>query len=287
MTIESFSVTPSEGVIDPLTDLWADGIVGGIRMLDEMRTGTRRVSYETLATLPDRTLPELDVALLSRYARGGRDDGRTLETRATAAWLISRYGSDAVRPSVEAWLREPLPCADEAAAIAYLLRRNDTTMPDRVNQERAGQPGCVDPLSALSARYWDDHVESAAIARLDDRDRARAATGAQVLGAHGSVSVKTPLLQRLERLATERQGDAVPPRTGSLRPSPSDQLENALINALFENRRLRIDDTDVARMRAACASDSCRTNVDARAGVPRMTSHRRRRSTSSASGIVV
>jgi hypothetical protein len=43
----------------------------------------------------------------------------------------------------------------------------------------------------------------------------------------------------------------------------SEQIENALVNALFQNRNISLIAEDVTRIKALCVTDRCRSNVDA------------------------
>jgi hypothetical protein len=47
----------------------------------------------------------------------------------------------------------------------------------------------------------------------------------------------------------------------SQRDSPG-LVENAVINALFRNTRITLDEADIAAMRARCLTGGCPTNVD-------------------------
>lgn len=84
---------------------------------------------------------------------------------------------------------------------------------------------------------------------------------AYVLGEHGSLATKQPLVDRLSKWSAEWQG-----RTAELNPHlPYDSppmLWRALVQALFRNAQFALTPTGVANIRALCLSDDCRTTVD-------------------------
>ena len=239
-------------------------------MLEEMRTGRRGVSYETLSMLPDREVPELDGPLEAKYESGGSGDVETLRVRQTSAWLIARYGSMQLLPFIEELLRRPgLPCADQAAALTYLLKHATNNPMERLDlgAARVGGRGCVDPLPAIADRFWDARVESAVVTRLLGADLEAASTAAQMLGAHGSKGAREELIARIIRLSEESPSGSQG-RTGDARTDLSTRLENAIVNALFDSRQFEtLDAADIATLRAACASEPCRTQVDIRARI--------------------
>jgi hypothetical protein len=55
-------------------------------------------------------------------------------------------------------------------------------------------------------------------------------------------------------------------RTGRAPEAPfrsSEQIENALVSALFQNRNISLIAEDVTRIKALCVTDRGRSNVDA------------------------
>jgi hypothetical protein len=130
--------------------------------------------------------------------------------------------------------------------------------------DRTGSGICVDPLGTVAGHYWDDRVESAAIAQLTAADVRKVDEAAHLLGSHGSSAARQPLLDRLGAWSAEWKGrvaELVPLGTG-MADSPS-LIENNVVNALFQNERFALTDADVAYIRALCLTDGCRTNLDA------------------------
>jgi hypothetical protein len=260
-----FTIGPGSRILKRLFELVPDE--GRRLILEEIRTGEHGISYDALAILPDAELPELDTALQARYVSAPKGDfGATLGDRGTTAWLIWRYGSARLRPFVNRLLARPLPsCEVEGGLIAYVLKHDPAVAIQRLDPsfDRTGGGICVAPLTSVAARYWDDRLESAAIAQLTAADVHKVIDAAQLLGGHGSSAAKQPLLDRLAAWSAEWQG-----RTAELVPfgmgvaDPPQVIENNVVNALFQNERFALTEDDVANIRRLCLTDGCRTNTD-------------------------
>jgi len=238
--------------------------------LEEIRTGAHGLAPDTLLSLVEDPIAGLDDALRVRYRAARSDDAR-----AAALWLIARYGSSGLAPLVRAELERPSPCDAEAAALAYLLKHDPRTAFERLqpgfDRRRPGM--CVvPPWGQIAPRYWDDRVEDALIDQLGDREPRLVVDAAQTLQSHGSARSKVALLERFARWAEECRGrgeelDASwPSRSqGPFSPDSPAIVENALVNALFENPRIALTAADMDRIRGLCVTSSCRHDVDARA----------------------
>jgi hypothetical protein len=236
----------------------------------EIRTGAHGLAPDTLLSLVEDPITGLDDALRARYRAARSDDAR-----AAALWLIARYGSSGLAPLVRAELERPSPCDAEAAALAYLLKHDPRTaferLPPGFDRRRPGM--CVvPPWGQIAPRYWDDRVEDALIDQLGDREPRLVVDAAQTLQSHGSARSKVALLERFARWAEECRGrgeelDASwPSRSqGPFSPDSPAIVENALVNALFENPRIALTAADMDRIRGLCVTSSCRHDVDARA----------------------
>lgn len=221
-------------------------------ILDEIATGEHHLNYETLAMLPDRTLPGLDDALVARrqrdlpYPRTGDHDV------ILAQWLIGRYGSTTLMPVVRETLRAD-HCGSPlgSASLMYLLRTDSSAA--------AAQLQSCDRVSfmELGRRYWDATLERAA---LDALNGAMPSDAAQALGAYGSAATKTPLIDRFVRWNREWRDRAVELETVA-GLSGQRSIENSLTNALFQNKSFQLTQTDADQIASLCLTGSCRTNV--------------------------
>jgi hypothetical protein len=238
-------------------------------ILEEIRTGERGIGYDALAVLPEGVLPELDDILQARYLAAlstpKADVGATLGELGTTAWLMWRYGSAGLLPFVSGLLARPLPsCEVEGGFIAYLLKYDPARAMQRLGPgfDRSGGNICVDPLGTVAGHYWDERVESAAIAALAGAEIRRVTVAAHLLGSHGSSAAKQPLLDRLAAWSAQWKGRVaeLKPLGAEVADSPS-LIENNVVNALFQNERFGLTDADVANIRALCLTDGCQTNI--------------------------
>jgi hypothetical protein len=233
-------------------------------ILDEIRTGAHGIGYDALAILPDAALPELDGVLQARYSTPGATNLPTrLQDRGTTTWLMARYGSPTLLPFVMSQLARRSSCVIEGALLAYLFKHDPPAALARLDPhlDLAARGGCLIPLSSVAAHYWDDHVESAAIAELNDAAIHRVDDAVDVLGKHGSLAAKRALADRLAQWSAEWQGRAAELNPHLPYDSP-EMLWNAIVQALFRNAQFALTASDVPAIRALCVTDDCRTTVD-------------------------
>ncbi|MEZ5318908.1 MAG: hypothetical protein R2752_16025 [Vicinamibacterales bacterium] len=229
-------------------------------ILEEIATGTRGVSYEVLASLPDGRRPDLDRALVKRFL-AAPTDGSTGE-REQSAWLLARYASGDVLPVVRRTLESGrVDCGVEAGLLAYLLDFDPAAAMARLDPrfDRAG--GCMGPpFRALAQHRWDPGVESMVILHLRGLDDGAVAEAAGVLGSYGSVTAKAELFARFEVWHTEwvgREGDLDGQAPWAVEGRR--RIESALLNALLEGgRRWGFSQADATRLLALCVTDACR-----------------------------
>jgi hypothetical protein len=229
-------------------------------LLQEIRTGAHGLAPDTLTSLVDEPLPDVDGALLGRY-----EAARSDEARAATMWLVARYGSPSLASFVRAQIEHGSFCALEAAALVYLLRHDPEAAIHRLQPgfDRSGRGMCViAPWQEIAPRYWDQRLEDAAVAHLRGREPDRISSAAQILQAHGSARTKEPLLDRLIQWEAEWHGrETELDSMAFLGDSPAG-IENALVNALLLNDRITLTPQDIDRIRSLCVTGSCRTNVE-------------------------
>jgi hypothetical protein len=232
-------------------------IQGRALLLEEIRTGRHGLAYETLSRIPDNERRDLDDALRMRFERATSGDDR-----ATTVWLMAKYGSRALVPVVKAEIERGVMCSIEAGALAYLLKHDPQSAVRRLQPEFDRAGGCVVvPWQEVAARFWDDHLEHAALAHARSTVPRHASEAIQILGRYGSVAAKQPLIERLTDWEKEWRG-----RASELEGPPLESgaiIENALVNALLQNKTFALSAADLARVRTSCVTDSCRKNVDA------------------------
>jgi hypothetical protein len=232
-------------------------IQGRALLLDEIRTGRHGLAYDTLSRMPDVERPDLDDALRMRFERATSG-----EDRATTVWLMAKYGSRALAPVVKAEIDRGVMCSIEAGALVYLLKHDPRSAVPRLQPEFDRSRGCAGVMwQEIAARFWDEQLEHAALAHARSTDPRQAAAAIQALGRYGSAAARQPLIERLAAWEKEWRG-----RKSELEGLPLDSpavIENALVNALLQNRQFALSAEDMARMRVLCVTDGCLKNLDA------------------------
>jgi hypothetical protein len=251
-----------DAVLTRILDI--DPPTGETLLLDEIRTGTHGIAIDTLLALSTATWPNvavppgIDDTTLRRRFEGAFPAGR-----AAAGWLLWRFGSPSLVPLVRDRISQPVECAIEAPLLAYLLRHDPPAALARLQPGLVRRQGCArPPWEDLARRHWDERTEAVVVAQLRSPDLLAVSQAAQILGAYGSAQVKAPLMARLVQWGEEWRGrQAELDSRASQRDSPG-LVENAVINALFRNTRITLDEADIAAMRARCLTGGCPTNVD-------------------------
>lgn len=168
-----------------------------------------RYGARVLGLLPDKTLPEVDMALAEHLAASQDLDGSS-----NLASLIARYSSDAILSQVTDKL-DPLigkwACAIQNPLLAYLLRVNPAAARPRIEQAIAARgakfSACNTELfQNISEIHYDPLLEEIGIRSLDDSDPEVAMTAATMLGQFGSAEAEAALWQRYARWTARWEG---------------------------------------------------------------------------------
>jgi hypothetical protein len=171
-------------------------------ILREIVNPNHSVQFETLAILPDKTLPEVDNALATALEKAlyDRFDRLTLE-----AQLLARYGTSAILPRIKAAaLGKKLlsQCGTAAPIIAYFLRVDPATGAAELEKALSSNTkySCRTNLLGLIAdMHFGAELESIAIRRLDDSDLNTVMNAAEILGKYGSAQAEASILKRFEK----------------------------------------------------------------------------------------
>jgi len=253
---------PGDHALRRLADL--DPVRGRVLAVEEIRSGAHGTTADTLFAVVPEPLPGLDGALRQRYAAARSDD-----RRAATMWLVSRHGSATLAPFVRDRLTLGVPCAEEAAAIAYQLKHDPASGQRRLQPEWPRPRGAcvVVPWTELAPHAWDESLESAAIAHIRRGDARQVRDAAQVLAARGSARAREALVARLERWSADWRGREEEIEAAGRGPGAYEsaaRLDRVLVAASFEARSFSLPPEDVERIRAACLTDDCREDVAAR-----------------------
>lgn len=240
-------------------------------VLEEIKNPETWLTADALSLMPEATLPELDDVLASVLERSPGS--------ATHARLVARYATPNAFTRLRAVYGERggrLPCAAQAALLAYFLRvepgEGAALLSQALAARGASDTRCWTSVVAdVAALHDGPELERAAVETLSDPSAEAAAEAAQVLAAHGSPAAEDALWRRLERWHEEWR-----PRAGELRGvrarrpvSPADEatleaqahLEYFLMSALVHGRAWVADPEKLKRLRDLCLTDAARGQV--------------------------
>ena len=168
-----------------------------------------RYSAKVLGILPDKTLPEVDLALAENLARSHDHDASS-----NLASLIARYASDTILSQVTHELDPRIGkwgCAIQNPLLAYVLRVNPAAARPRIEQAIAARDKNVSACNTelfqqISEIYYDPTIEEIGIRSLDDPDPEVAMTAATMLGKFGSADAESALWQRYAKWTAQWEG---------------------------------------------------------------------------------
>ena len=225
-------------------------------LLDEIRRPGSQLPFDLLASLPDRTLPELDELFAERL-----DD-----------WLIVRYASGAIVERVEQayerraadFARQKLPQC--ATPLAFYFLKYDPEYGERELRHsfsaEAGYLACYD-IGRNFPGPWamSPALERLAIEMLSSPSVPVKNGAATVLGKYGSPAAQEPLWRTLEFFHSywkDREADL----KGDAGREGID-FERTLRIALAQGSAWLLSNAGLTRLQSLCSSDWCRQEVAA------------------------
>src|SRR6185369_9877722 len=149
--------------------------------------------------LPDKTLPEVDAALIEHFLTSNDSEGKS-----NLASLIARYATDAILPQIVDTLEPKIgkcACDIQNPILAYVLRVNPVTAKPLIEKALAARgkefSACNQGLfQTVSEFHYDPVLEDIGIKSLDDPAPQVAMTAATMLGKYGSPDAQSALRQR-------------------------------------------------------------------------------------------
>jgi len=172
-----------------------------------------RFNAATLGILPDKTLPEVEDALVEHFADIA-DDQSAYEFAGNLASLIHRYATFAVLPRMLAITDKNVghwACMVQEPDLAYLLRADPIAARPRIEAGIAARGGDFNAcnhslLGQVSQLHFDSVLTSIALHAIDDDDPQVAGNAAAVLGRYGDASVEQTLWEHLTKWSAKWQG---------------------------------------------------------------------------------
>jgi hypothetical protein len=197
-------------------------------------------SYHVLFQLPDKTLPELDDALVSAVE----------QRRPEADLLLARYASGAVYERVRAYEERTWMCS--AGILAYLFRVDPGYAVEHLAQLRSANPNrcSVATLSSNEELFMTPALEKQAIRDLAVPAHVR--TALAMLQWGGSVGAKQALMDAMRHWRED------PPEPGGY---PLENLDAHLAAALLTGAGWVLTQKEMDGVMAACSTDYCRERV--------------------------
>ncbi len=148
-------------------------------------------SYRVLLTLPDKTLPVLDDALVAALE----------QNRPEAEKLIARYASDAVLPRLKAWVEQSPPRMCNPVLPAYFFRVDaEWAAAALVRARQSGRGACAINVSPNEDLLMSPGLERQAIEDLSNTDALIRRSAQTLLQYAGSAAAEKPLLEAFARL---------------------------------------------------------------------------------------
>jgi hypothetical protein len=237
--------------------------------LAEIRRARPRVVAAVLVRLPDKLLPELDVALTANL-----QNAADAAAAGVISLLMSRYASEKALPAVQKAYEKVArqwPKEAQAPLLAYFLRVKPELGVKKLQEAAAVEKGNRDEpwrslLGDVAALRMHPEIERLALARLDGKDRFLAAAAARVLGRHGSVPARAALVKRLKKWHAkwrERKTElAVSGESCSEEVKGAQALGAELVNAIVTGRSWLTDPGRIAELEKLCLSSGPKWSVD-------------------------
>lgn len=193
-----------------------------------------------LLNLPDKTLPDLDNAMLTALEHGKPVD-----------LLIARYASKAALPRVLSFMERSPGSICSSGLLAYLFRVQPSSTADLVTQARVpGRGGCSINLTPYEDLLVTPGLERQAIADLSNPDPMTRRSAQALLQNGGSPQAEQPLWEAMSRIRDHE-------------PGPLNTDEFGISEALSKAVAWTLTPEKIDRLITACRSDSCRVQASA------------------------
>ena len=212
-----------------------------IQKVDVMRDAYR--SYRVLLTLPDKTLPGADEALVTALEQNNRQ----------ADVLIARYASDAALPRLKAWV-EQLPQRMCAPVLpAYFFRVDAEWAASALARARQASRGvCAINVSPNEDLLMSPGLEKQAIEDLSNPNSMIRRSAMTLLQYGGSAAAEKPLMDAFAHLRDT---------PGNPSDIMSASMEQAFVTALLNAPGWLSNEETYNRVMAYCTTDQCRRQV--------------------------
>jgi hypothetical protein len=231
-------------------------------VISEIRDPTSLVELEVLGSLSDKSLPEVDDALLEqirRYASTKASFDSVYLRQKTS--LAVRYATTSIYADLMQVYRSngsKLQPDSRAALLAYFARYNEPEALPLIEQTLDGlEPGQdFTFLTELTRLYYSDEINALVLKRLESDEPQAASTAAYLLSLHGRAGDVKAIEARLERWRKEWGARAEEAETNL-----QGTVERELIMALTRTKAAwQLAPERVKELRQSCITRLCRQN---------------------------
>lgn len=228
-------------------------------ILREIRNPRRGATLQTLGSLRDAELPDLDDALAANFEASDSE---------IHAALVQRYATRKIAPRILASAGDTIgimACSEQASILAYFLRVDEatgSTLLDRAMASRA--TGCRTSLDRIAALRMTPLVQTRAIADLDNPDPDLVLAAIQTLGQHGSPAALEPLrmaFQRWHATWADRAAELAYSHAVERPNARQGMVEDAFRQAIGAGRGWLVRAGELRELQSLCVTDNCRTQT--------------------------
>ena len=219
------------------------------------------VDREILGSLPDKTLPEVDAALLEQirqFAAPKVSFVRIFLQQKTG--LAARYASKAIYADLLQIYREAgdtLPVDTRAGFLAYFARHNEeeglSLLKQTLETLTPGQDFNV--LPEFTKLYFSEAVDELLRQRLESDVQETASTAAYLISQHGSTADQKVLELRLARWHKEWDQ-----RIAEADAKYQGRVESELIGALVRGKAWKVSPDRAKELQRSCLTMICKQN---------------------------
>lgn len=228
-------------------------------VIAEIRDPQSLVEYDLLQSLPDKSLPEVDAALLlqlqTHAASRVNFDRVHLKHKAT---LAARYASAHIYSEMIEFYKTNGPKLDletRAALLAYVAKHNEPEALVSIEEILANLRPDQDFnfLPQFTRLYYSDAIDAILRKRLDSDEPSVASTAAYLISLHGPTANQKVLEARLERWK-QRWSE----RSAEANTNSQGRVEREIIMALGNAKSWKISPERYKELQRGCVTKMCR-----------------------------
>ncbi|HBB98256.1 MAG TPA: hypothetical protein DC054_22970 [Blastocatellia bacterium] len=230
-------------------------------VVSEIRDPTSLVDLEVLGNLADKSLPEVDAALLEQIRRLASSqinfDRVYLKHKAS---LAARYGTDAIYQDLLEVYRNSgakLPIDSRACLLAYFARYNEQETLPLIEQTLTETPPGQEFnfLPELTRLYYSDGIDALLRKRLESNEPQIVSNAAYLISLHGSADDEKVLESRLDRWRKDWANRSVEAETNL-----QGTVERELVYGLIHAKAWKLAPDRMKELQQGCITKYCSQN---------------------------